>query len=559
MDNTWIPQYTNWRNSTVKTKLITDKRYLVLKMGDALCSTGRFGTYVYSMLNGIRFAIDNGYIPVIDWQHCKIPRYDAAKVGKENVWEYFFEQPFDVSLEQAYESEDCFVIDDVGNFAFESTVTAADFENFDDQVLMEWRNYFHKYIRLKKEIKDYFDKCMSQQMINTQNVIGIKARGTDYKAGRPTGHYSPIPEEELFAVADELLGRMEEGRIFLATEDKDILKDFESRYPGKVYSEDTERYHISAYGEFLHEAQKGENGYEKDLKFLYALYVISKCKACIYSACAGGILASLMRKEPGICYKFLNKGVNKPKGIVVGSYIEKEQGKIIMLGGKPVMFYALNTLKIIGIDEVDVIVTDAVKREYEKITGSGEAYGMNIHYVTSDTYNVVEYMACNPGFMTTSRVVLLYTDYFAHGNKIAKELSDKAYQLDGAYAWGAGTFLTDNTDSILIDKKRGIPEKAYASYKAGNRSLMGKYVFDYDLKEIVEQLCTEKKEVTLTDILNEYISRRKLFFIEYQRGSVYTFIKDRDSLKKLDQLIILMEEVQNQKIGDFEFFKRKSG
>ena len=34
--------------------------------------------------------------------NCKIPQYDASKVGKENVWEYYFEQPFNIGIEEAY-------------------------------------------------------------------------------------------------------------------------------------------------------------------------------------------------------------------------------------------------------------------------------------------------------------------------------------------------------------------------------------------------------------------------------------------------------------------------
>ena len=122
--------YTKWRNHTLNAQMHTDKKYLILKMGSYLIATAGLGWYVLYTLHGIRFAVENGYIPVVDWQNCKLPQYDAAKVGKENVWEYFFEQPLGVTVEQAYESGDFFVIDDVRKFDYEKWLDVECLQNF---------------------------------------------------------------------------------------------------------------------------------------------------------------------------------------------------------------------------------------------------------------------------------------------------------------------------------------------------------------------------------------------------------------------------------------------
>ena len=112
-----VIDYTSLRNDTLSAKMTTDKKFAVLKMGYTLISTGGLGWYILYTLCGIRFAVENNFIPVVDWRNCKIPQYDASKVGKENVWEYYFEQPFNVSIEEAYNSNDFFVIDDVSELA----------------------------------------------------------------------------------------------------------------------------------------------------------------------------------------------------------------------------------------------------------------------------------------------------------------------------------------------------------------------------------------------------------------------------------------------------------
>ncbi len=547
--------YTNWRNNTLCARVETDKKYLVLKMGNHLISTAGLGWYILYTLMGIRFGVENEFIPVVDWRDCKLPQYDAQKVGKENVWEYFFEQPFNVCVEEAYASGEIFVIDDVGKFDYKQSLDAERFINFYDQEVLKWRQCFQQYIRIKKEIKGYFEYCLSQHFEMEDKIIGILARGTDYRELKPAGHLKPIPADEIFACIDSLRKRMPGYKIFLATEDQGILTEFEARYPDRVVSVEAKRYKNLGY-DTLNAVYKKENGYERDLKYLYSLYAISKAPMCIYSACGGGVLASLMRREERE-YHFLCHGYNRATGMIVGSFLEKEKGKMLLAGNKPLMFYALNTLKLLHIEQVYIVVTEAVKEAYQKVIGHGEAFGMRICYLVSDTYGVVDHISDNPGYLAASRMVLLYADYVIHGIGIAKELSEKICTFDGAYVWGTKSVFSESTESIRLSENKEVPMEAYGDYKAGNYSLMGKYVFDHELKQIVEELMKEKAEPELTDVLNKYIGRKKLLFIECKRGTVFSKIENMSALEKTGQMICFMEELQKEKIGDFESFRER--
>lgn len=552
-----VSGYTNMRNATFYSRAITDKKYLVLKMGSDFIAGAGLGTYVLNALCGISFAIENQYIPVIDWKNCHVRQYDASKSGRENVWEYFFEQPFNVTVEQAYESENYYVIDDVSTFPFgNSTWLWGRYDDFDDNEVMILRSYYQKYIRLNKKVKEYFKQYRSQQNLDSGNIVGVVCRGTDYK-DKPVWHTSYISIDKIFRHIDELYTIMDVDKIFLATEDKEILESFEKRYPGKVIFPNAKRYYDLGHN-LLADIQQGEDGYDRDLKYLYSIYIVSECPACIVTPCSGAAWVALMRENRGLYYKFVFDGINRPKGIVVGSDIERKEGKVVRMGGKPILFYALNNCKLLGVQEVDIILSNKLKIEYEQIVGSGKEFGMKFHFVISDTYNVAEYMAKNPDFMTASRVLVLYSDYFAHGNKVSNEVYLKSTCIDGAYVWGGiNRQFQTNIESIAIDKKTGMPDKAYASYKLGNYSLMGKYLFDYDLKDIVEKIYTKKRDISIVDILNEYIKRKKLFFVEYQRGTIFVLIKDKGVIDKTGEVIELLEELQGNKIGDFEVFRQK--
>ena len=76
--------------------------YYVIRRRDE--SVGLFSNYIV-FAGHIRYALDKGYLPVIDMKNYfnsgLVPK---ELLGKENVWEYFFCQPFGLSLEDVYEN-----------------------------------------------------------------------------------------------------------------------------------------------------------------------------------------------------------------------------------------------------------------------------------------------------------------------------------------------------------------------------------------------------------------------------------------------------------------------
>ena len=47
----------------------------------------------YDEYGACAYAVKQGYIPVIDMQNGRNTYLEEGKVGRENAWEYYFEQP----------------------------------------------------------------------------------------------------------------------------------------------------------------------------------------------------------------------------------------------------------------------------------------------------------------------------------------------------------------------------------------------------------------------------------------------------------------------------------
>ncbi len=73
-------------------------------------------TTVSIVLNNIKYAIERGWIPVVDLKRCFLPSIqNEENQGKENAWEYYFEQPVPgYSLEDVYQSRHVILAPDKG-------------------------------------------------------------------------------------------------------------------------------------------------------------------------------------------------------------------------------------------------------------------------------------------------------------------------------------------------------------------------------------------------------------------------------------------------------------
>lgn len=102
---------------------------------------GLLGIYLISA-GYIYYALSKGYFPVVDVQNYKSGYLPPEKFGKENAWEYYFEQPLRIGLEEAYNGENVIL----GNLDWISSQSLS----LINPALFKNRNHDHliKYLKL---------------------------------------------------------------------------------------------------------------------------------------------------------------------------------------------------------------------------------------------------------------------------------------------------------------------------------------------------------------------------------------------------------------------------
>lgn len=61
---------------------------------------------VNSVINHCEYAYDNGYIPIVDMKHYANQYFKDGRIFKDNSWEYFFEQPSGIGLDDIQDEDE---------------------------------------------------------------------------------------------------------------------------------------------------------------------------------------------------------------------------------------------------------------------------------------------------------------------------------------------------------------------------------------------------------------------------------------------------------------------
>jgi hypothetical protein len=160
-----------------------------------------------------------------------------------------------------------------------------------------------------EEMDQYRDAVFAKR-----RMLGVLIRGTDYVINSMPANLRQADVEMMIPMIREWMQKYGYERIFLATEDKDILNRVRTAFPGKVLAVAQERYSISDFhgARFISELdQKEQEDADEVLEdttvnYFYALYLLSCCDGFLCSGNCNGdnVVKSLNQNKFQHYYKF---------------------------------------------------------------------------------------------------------------------------------------------------------------------------------------------------------------------------------------------------------------
>ena len=278
----------NWSEHPIKRGLF-GKKYYIIRRNDVV---GLF-SLVNTHLGHIKYAIDRGYIPVIDMQNYSNVYLPEEKLGEYNAWDLFFEQPLNVALEDAFDAKRIVLS---SGFPIEPRPDddCAFFNNVNGR-LDEWRTLAHKYIRVKKSLLEEIDDEYNHLVEANDRILGTHIRGTDYVARRPYGHPIQPDLENVIAKCHEMMEKNNCNKIFVGTEDEQIAIKMKKEF-GDAYITNSHvftKYEENKWApEFKSDRENDE--YLQGKEYLATMVMLSRCNCFVGGRTSGTVGIMLM-------------------------------------------------------------------------------------------------------------------------------------------------------------------------------------------------------------------------------------------------------------------------
>ena len=265
-----------------------DNNYFVIIICKRCKYCGLFALLKY-YLHDINDFINNGYIPIIDLSSYPNVFNGFNKTSlNDNPFELFFNQPFGYTLINVIEKATKIKY---FNCTFPHHMLNHKTIYFHNYIFKFWQNILFKYIPIKNEIINQSYLIKNDLFKNSENILGILIRGTDYLARKPKFH--PIQPKVKIVINDikEFNEKNKYDFFFIGTEDINIRNQFINEFGEKlkyIKSKNNIEYNYKKKN-FL-ALNKNMKGNIDNIKiYLLNIIILSKCIDIICSRTNGTI------------------------------------------------------------------------------------------------------------------------------------------------------------------------------------------------------------------------------------------------------------------------------
>ncbi len=213
---------------------------------------------------------------------------------------------------------------------------------------------------------------------------------------------------------------------------------------------------------------------------------------------------------------------------------------------KPMLHYALSNLLIAGIRTILIIGRSRDIPHYRALYGDGSDYGINIKYEVQDRpTGIADAFLIGKSFVQGRSVVLALGDNLFYGAGFGRILRECLLSNTGATVLlsavsDARRFgvleLDEFQNPINIEEKPQNPKSDLA--------ITGLYFFDESVVSKAEKMVpSERGELEITSILQEYLNERRLAYKNLGRGVVWFDMGTPESLLDASNFV---RSVQNR-------------
>ncbi len=236
--------------------------------------------------------------------------------------------------------------------------------------------------------------------------------------------------------------------------------------------------------------------------------------------------------------------------------------QLIPVFDKPMIYYPLSTLMLIGIKDILIISTPSDTPILQKVLGDGSSLGIHLEYKMQEKpKGIPDAFILGKEFIGTDNVCLMLGDNIFYGQGLYSSLGKATQLKEGAVIFGYyvknperyGVLeFTSNGEVVGIAEKPQTPKSNYA--------IPGIYFFDYTVIEKTLNIIPSKRgELEITDVIKKYLIENRLKVELIGRGVAWLDTGTPESLLDASDFIATLEKRQGLKVACIEEVAYRKG
>ncbi len=264
------------------------------------------------LLSEIYFAEELGFIPVVEIPDHSCYHENHPVNGTNNTFEYYFEQPYSISLEEAYKSK--YVLEH--NFLRRDYLLKTfNFNNHylpTDEYMEKLADLIKRNLRLNSVCKEKINGDINN-ILSDKKTLAVHVRGADFKK-HYKNHPNMVTVDEYLAEAKKVFEGGDFEQVFLATDDLEAIEKFKNAFGDNVVFYDDVIRTDGDQTVMLSESQREDHHYKLGLEVIRDVYTLSSCDGIIAGLSNVSIFARAIKLANNSDFSFKNyidKGIKQ--------------------------------------------------------------------------------------------------------------------------------------------------------------------------------------------------------------------------------------------------------